>query len=477
MPRRSVRLQGADASVFTGGLAAIAAELGVSEEFPPDVVAEAERSAAKASLVGDDLTALPFVTIDPPGAKDLDQALFIERSGRGFTVWYAIADVAAFVRPGGAVDAEAHRRGQTLYAPDHRIPLHPPALSEAAASLLPGQVRPALVWRIDLDDRGDQTQAEVRRARVRSRTQLDYATVQGALDDGSADEPLQLLREVGLLRQERERERGGVSPLLPEQEVVAADGCWSLAYRAQLPVEEWNAQISLLTGMAAADMMMYAEVGLLRTLPPAEARAIGRLRRTAGALHIAWPEAMSYPAFVRTLDPTKPTHAAMLDACTGLLRGAAYVAFEGGVPEQPLHAAIAEEYAHTTAPLRRLADRYVGEICAAICAGSPVPEWVRARLRDLPATMKESDRRAAAFDRAVLDLVEAGVLAGSVGQTFDGVVVDTDDRDPRSGTVVIADPAVEARVRSESPLPLGESVSVRLEVADPARRLVRFTLA
>lgn len=477
MPRRSVRLHDADASTFRTGLAAIASELEVHEEFPADVLAEAQQAATQATLPDHDLSELPFVTIDPPGAKDLDQALFIERSGAGFTVWYAIADVAAFVRPGGAVDAEAHRRGQTLYAPDHRIPLHPPSMSEGAASLLPEQPRPALVWRLDLDARGDQTQAEVRRARVRSREQLDYAGVQEALDTGTAVDSLQLLREVGLLRQEQERERGGVSLPLPEQEVVTADGCWSLAYRAQLPVEEWNAQISLLTGMAAADLMIYAEVGLLRTLPPPPPRAISRLRRTAQALHIAWPEAMPYPAFVRTLNPVKPTHAAMLDACTGLLRGAGYVAFEGGVPEQPLHAAIAEEYAHATAPLRRLADRYVGEICVAICADRPVPDWVRSSLRDLPATMKESDRRAAAFDRAVLDLVEAGVLAGSVGETFTGVVVDTDDRDPRSGTVVIADPAIEAPVRATSALPLGDTVQVRLEAADPARRTVRFALA
>jgi len=477
LPRRRVRLHGADASLFAAGVEQIAVELEVSRDFPPQVLAEAAETTSKVSLPEHDLSELPFVTIDPPGAKDLDQALHLERSGSGFTVWYAIADVASFVRPGGAVDAEAHRRGQTLYAPEHRIPLHPPVMSEAAASLLPGELRPALVWRIDLDERGDQTQAEVRRARVRSRQQLDYAGVQQGLDAGSAPEPLQLLRKVGMLRQERERERGGVSLPLPEQEVVAADGCWSLAYRAQLPVEEWNAQISLLTGMAAADMMLYAEIGLLRTLPPAEQRAIGRLRRTARALHIAWPEAMPYPAFVRTLDPQQPTHAAMLDACTSLLRGAGYVAFEGGVPEQPLHAAIAEEYAHATAPLRRLADRYVGEICTAICSDQPVPDWVRGALFDLPDTMKESDRRAAAFDRAVLNLVEAGVLAGSVGETFSGVVVDTDERDPRSGTVVIAEPAIEAPLRDEAPLPLGDSVQVRLEVADPARRTVRFTLA
>ena len=477
MARRSLRLHGVDASTFTAGIAAIAAELDIHDDFPPEVLAEADEATRMASLPDEDMTALPFVTIDPPGSRDLDQAVYIERSGTGFTVWYAIADVATFVRPGGAVDAEAHRRGQTLYAPDHRIPLHPPAFSEGAASLLPGQLCPALVWRIDLDAHGDQRQADVRRVRVRSRAQYDYGQVQRGLDTGEAPEGVRLLRDVGSLRQERERERGGVSLPLPEQEVVTSDGCWSLTYRAQLPVEEWNAQISLLTGMAAADMMMYAEVGLLRTLPPAQPRAVGRLRRTARALHIAWPEAMSYPMFVATLDPAKPTHAAMLEACTRLLRGAGYMAFEGGVPEQPLHAAIAEEYAHATAPLRRLADRYVGEICVSLCADEPVPEWVRASLRDLPAVMKESDRRAASFDRAVIDLVKAGVLAGSVGSVFAGVVVDIDDESPREGTVVIAEPAVEASVRADAALALGDTVQVRLDAADPAQRTVRFSLA
>ena len=90
-----------------------------------------------------DVTELPFLTIDPPGSMDLDQAMHLERRGAGFRVRYAIADVAAFVRPGGAIDAEAHRRVETLYSPDTRTPLHPPVLSEGAASLLPGQVRPA----------------------------------------------------------------------------------------------------------------------------------------------------------------------------------------------------------------------------------------------------------------------------------------------------------------------------------------------
>ena len=125
-----------------------------------------------------DLTHLEFVTIDPPGAMDLDQALHLEADGDGYVVHYAIADVMAFLEPGDPVDEEAHRRGESLYAPDSKIPLHPKVLSEAAASLLPDQVRPAFVWTIRLDATGMVGEATVERALVRSRKQLDYAGVQ-----------------------------------------------------------------------------------------------------------------------------------------------------------------------------------------------------------------------------------------------------------------------------------------------------------
>lgn len=477
MPRRTVKLKGHDGSDLAAGLRAIDEQLDVPTEFPADVLAEAEQAAASPKLPDLDRTDLPFVTIDPEGSMDLDQAMHIERASGGYRVHYAIADVAAFVEPGGAIDAEAHRRGETLYAPDHRIPLHPPMLSEAAASLLPDQVRPALLWSIDLDGRGEATKVVVERARVRSRAQLDYAGVQQQLESGAADEVLTLLREVGELRLARERERGGVSLPLPEQEVVVDDDGWSLEYRKLLPVEEWNAQISLLTGMGAAEIMLYGEVGLVRTLPPPPQTAIDKLRRAAAGLHLEWHPDVDYPDFVRSLDPNTGAGAAMLNACTSLLRGAGYVAFDGGVPEHIEHAAIASEYAHVTAPLRRLADRYAGEVAVALCADRDIPEWVRARLRDLPQEMKESDRRAHQFERAVLDLVEAGVLQRAIGEVFSGVITELGDKERDKGSVMLRDLAVEAPVVSRSgALPLGEEVQVKLVEADPKQRLVRFEL-
>ena len=292
--------------------------------------------------------------------------------------------------------------------------------------------------------------------------------MQKAIDDDSADEVFMLLKEVGLLRLERERERGGVSLPLPEQEVDVSDAGWSLVYRDVLPVENWNAQISLLTGMGAAEVMLYGEVGVVRTLPDPPDFAVDRLRRTAAGLHLEWHPNVDYPDFVRSLDPNTPAGAAMLNACTTLLRGAGYVAFDGGVPEHIEHAALANEYAHVTAPLRRLVDRYAGEVAVALCADRDIPDWVRWRLRDLPKEMEASDRRAHQYERAVLDLVEAGLLSRRVGETFTGVVTDIDEKDKTEGVLVIQEPAVEAKVVSLSgALPLGAEVTATLAEADP----------
>jgi exoribonuclease R len=471
-----VRVLNADGDTLRVGITAIRNELGVTPEFPADVEVAAEQAARTPRLPELDRTDIPFVTIDPATSMDLDQALHIERDGTGYVVHYAIADVAAFVSPGDPVDEEAHRRGETLYAADSKIPLHPKVLSEGAASLLPDANRPALLWTIKVDADGEGTEVEVVRALVRSRAKRDYEGVQKDLDAGTADEVFTLLAEVGEKRLQREAARGGVSLPLPEQEIDIDGDTWSLTFRRMLPVEEWNAQISLLTGMAAASLMVYARVGLLRTLPPPDPRDVQRLHRTAKALRIDWPAEQLYPDFIRSLDPDKPNHAAMVVACTRLLRGSGYVGFNGEVPEQPEHSALASEYAHVTAPLRRLGDRYAGEVCVALCAGTEVPSWVLEKLDVLPKTLQESGRKAHQYENAVLGLVEAAVLRPHVGGTFAGVVVQVDEDDPKQGAVVVQAPAIEGRVTSARELPLGADVEVKLTEADVARRSVLFEL-
>ena len=336
------------------------AELGLSLDYPADALAEAEQvAAAPPDLPGRDETALPFFTVDPAGSMDLDQAMHLERDGDGHHLRYAIADVPGFVRLGGALDRVTRERGQTVYCPDVRVPLHPEVLSEGAASLLPDAVRPAFVWDLRLDGAGALTSAEVYRAMVRSVERLDYVAVQAAIDAGTDDDRFLMLREIGERRIAQERERGGASLPMPEQQVTARDGGgFTLEFRPPVPAEEWNAQVSLLTGMAAATMMLDAGVGVLRTMPAPTPEAVNRFRRAARALGTEWPEDLPYGEFVRGLDRTNPRHLALIHEATALFRGAGYTAFDGELPEQREHAAVAAPYAHVTAPLRRLVDRF-----------------------------------------------------------------------------------------------------------------------
>jgi VacB/RNase II family 3'-5' exoribonuclease len=472
---RRLRATRPAAPALEPGIARIRREMDLPEGFPPEVEAAAARAAASPRLPRDDRSDIPFVTIDPPGAMDLDQALHVERKGDGFLVHYAIADVAAFVSAGDPVDLEANRRGTTLYGANDKIPLHPKVLSEGAASLLPGQLRPALLWTIELDRTGEGTSVDVRRTLVRSRERLDYEGVQQQIDAGSAGPMWEVLRGIGELRMQREQRRGGVSLPLPDQEIRVDGDDWRLEFRARRAVEDWNEQISLLTGMAAAHLMVQHHVGLLRTLPEPDPRAIGRLRRTAHALGIAWPEQRSYPDFIRSLDPADPRHVAMMVSCTSVLRGAGYAAFDGEPPPHPMHSALASTYTHVTAPLRRLVDRYNGELCLALCAGEPVPDWVLHALPGLPRTMAAADQRASRYERAVIDLAEALVLAPRVGESFEATIVEVDRRDRQRGVAMLHALAIEAPVSGERDLPLGEVGQVRLATADPARRAIEFT--
>ena len=508
----------------------------VPTAFPPEALAEAEAAATSwaqdgpARLLADgarDARDLDLVTIDPPGSMDLDQAVLLERlparseaagasvgdvpgSAATYRVHYAIASLATFVTPGGALDAELSRRGETIYAPDVATPLHPEVLSHGAASLLEDVDRPACLWTIDLDARGEVVSARVERALVRSRARLTYGQVQTAIDGegtlpSSAPTDLPgLLAEIGRLRLEREVARGGISMTTPEQVVEVTEAAASaedsesaeapgpsgyrLAYRVPVPAEQYNAQISLLTGMCAARIMVECGVGILRTLPPARPEDYARLRRVAAALGIDWPAAQSYPELVRGLDHAIPAHAAFLEQAMSLFRGSGYLAFGvGGVAvpadddasdsEEAVHSAIAARYAHVTAPLRRLVDRYGEEVCIAACAQAPVPEWVLQALPDLPGIMEQTGKRARAIGRGALTALEALVLRGHEDEVFDGVI--TSERDGR-GELVLTEPAVVTEVRGGSGqsggrLPVGERVRVRLLSADPAAG-IRFQL-
>lgn len=464
-------------SVIEAGFDELREDLDIEENFTPEVEDSAAMAVAtppgdfdRAGHAPTDLTWVDFVTIDPPTSQDLDQALHIERNRRGYLVRYAIADPAAFVAPGSPVDLEAQRRGLTMYAPDQRTPLYPAAIGEAAASLLPGLERPSVVWQMTLDNEAELVTTEVFRATVRSREKLSYAQAQGHIEAGTGWPTLALLREVGLRRKEIEASRGGVSLKLPSQEVELADGHYRLVYDQSLPVEEWNAQISLLTGMAAADLMLAAEVGLLRTLPTPDDQVLDQIRLAGLTLGVDWPAGMSYAQRVSTLSPADPRHLALLNQAVRALRGAGYVAFDGNAPRDAIHWAIASTYSHVTAPLRRLCDRYSNEIALAICAGERPPEWALDALTAMPETMRAARRRESQLDRACVDYVEAVLLEPRVGEVFDATV--TSRRGQDRSIIQIAEPAVQAMI-SVGLEPASE-VRVELTSAQPSKRSVRF---
>jgi exoribonuclease R len=230
-------------------------------------------------------------------------------------------------------------------------------------------------------------------------------------------------------------------------------------------VETWNAQISLLTGRCAAGLMLDGGIGVLRTLPPARAQDVERLRLLAPALGVDWPAGAGPGAVISGLDAGDPRHAAFLEEAATLLRGSGYTAFDGAPPAQPLHSGVAAPYAHVTAPLRRLVDRFGTEVCLALAAGSEPDAALRSALPLLPELMASSDRRTHEVERAVVDATEAWLLHGREGDRFPAVALD-------EGTVVLDGLAV--RARCAGPLTPGTRVEVRLIAADVAGRTVRF---
>jgi exoribonuclease R len=471
--RRSHVAPSAAQSELAKALAALRESLEAPIEFSPAALAEAAAAAAPTPEL--DMRDVEFVTLDPAGSKDLDQAFHLARDGDGFEVRYAIADVPSFVTPGGAVDAAARERGQTLYAADGRIPLHPPVLSEDRASLLPDVDRPALVWTFALDASGEVTEFRLERALIRSRAQLDYESTQKALD-AAEESPASLLREIGELRIAKEQERGGASLNMPDEEVVQLDdGTYSIVRGTPLPFEEWNAQLSLMTGMAAASLMVDAKVGVLRTMPEPDEEAFATFRRQTEALGRPWTDG-EYGEYLRSLDRADPLTLPVLQAAASLFRGAGYVTFDGSVPTDIEQAAIAAPYAHATAPLRRLVDRWALAICLAVSEGSEIPSWARDSLAELPELMQRSGQRASRLNADTINCVEAALMQPLVGRIVDATVIEIRNGGERAG-IQIADPAVTASAPVPAGTKPGDTVSLTVVSADIAKGEVEFALA
>ena len=444
------------------GLATIRTQFQVPASFPAEVLAAADAAAKRAPTAHVDRTAWPFVTLDPASSTDLDQAFTIDRSGDDLLLRYAIADVAWFVDDGGVIDAEAWRRGTTLYLPDGKAGLYPPVLSEGAASLLPDGPRPAVIFTVRVAPDGGVKLEGAERAIVRSIAKLAYDSVRDSdLPPGFAD----LADRI----EAAEDRRGAARVDPPEQEVDAVSGGgYELAFRPRLQSEDRNAALSLATNLAIADALEAHHTGLFRVMAPPDAHAVQRLRHTASAFGLTWPDTETLEAYERRLDATNPKQAAFMLAIRRAGAGASYVPWREGVV--PWHAAMAATYAHATAPLRRLADRYVVRATLAIANGQPVPDVVTSAFAQLPKVMAHADSLGGQIDRAVIDLAEAVMLKDSIGQIVPAVVTDVDERGAR---MQLRDLPVVARVDAHGVAP-GDIVQVRLIAADPEQRSISF---
>ncbi|MCB0882804.1 MAG: RNB domain-containing ribonuclease [Thermoleophilia bacterium] len=458
---RTPRIAGTAPATLAQGFDAIRAELELPGVFPPDVEDAAERAAAVPVPPGRaDRRDLPFITIDPPGSTDLDQALHIAPDGDGWVLSYAIADIGLYAPAGGPVDAEARSRGETIYLPDRRTLLYPAVLTEGAASLLPDVDRPCVLFTIPVGADGEIGEGRVEPALMRSTDKLAYQDV------GPRTVPH--LRAMGEALAAAGERRGTTRIDLPEATVApdpAAPSGYRLDVRERLPSEEWNEQVSLAANIVAARKLVAARTGLFRDMGPADPERIAGLRAAAVALGFTVPDEEGPAALAHAHAPS-PEAAAELRRGARAAAGAGYAPFD---PERPpFHAAVAAAYSHATAPMRRMADRHVLDALVALDAGAPAPvtAW-----GELAKAMNAADSRAARADAAALDLVEAFLLAPRVGAEFDAVVTGATEDGVR---IQLRDPPARAAMGMRPPAAPGTALRVRLTAADLAKRRLTF---
>ena len=223
--------------------------------------------------------------------------------------------------------------------------------------------------------------------------------------------------------------------------------------------------MSLATNLAVADALLAAGTGLFRVMPEPDERAQQRLRHTARALGIAWPEGTSLADFSRSLDGTSPKPAALLMAIRRAGGGASYVPFVAGQRPVALGDGCNVRARHSTfAPpgrsLRRDGRHWL------LPTVNPSPQPCEAAFPKLPEVMEIADDRAGQIERAVVDLAETALLSGQVQRTFPAVVTDVDERGAR---IQLCDLPVMSRLDAHHVEP-GDDVRVRVVSTDIPHR-------
>ncbi len=454
------------------GFAAITKQFDLPQQFSPAVLHEAEQAISMFRQnplnwgEGNrrDATDIPLVTLDPPTSTDLDQAFFLEKQAETLILHYALADVAAFVPAGGAIEGEAWNRGVTIYGLANKIPLYPTTISQRAASLLPDGPRPAILVGVAIDSVGGLKLRSVERVLCASRAKLAYPTVNLV--------ELPFIEEFANRMWIGEEKRGSKRFQFPEQEVVAdpnSAGGVRLELRTPLYSEEVNSALSLAVNMAIAEQFNAAHVGLFRIMDEPSLRAIERLRLEAHALQIDWPLAWSLHELLLRLDPNNLIHKRFLLMVRRAGGRASYAVFSE--QNTPWHSAIGASYVHATAPMRRLADRYVLEMSHRLFNGLSIPGSLLATIDKLPAAMASGSGRAKAVEQAVIELIEAVSLQHRIGEILKAEVVDADSK-----IVQTFDSAIRSRAaKLPTTVNDGDIIEVRIDEADPLHRKILLT--
>ncbi|WP_210483267.1 ribonuclease R [Microvirga antarctica] len=411
----------------------------IPNAFPADVQAEAER-AEPATLAGrEDWRDLPLVTIDPPDAKDHDDAVHAVRdedegNPDGFIVTVAIADVAAYIRPATALDREAQERGNSVYFPDRVVPMLPERISNDLCSLRPHQPRPALAVRMVIEADGRKRRHTFHRIMMRSAAKLSYQQAQAAID-GRPDEttgPIldSILRPLWAAFDAVRKARDQREPLfldLPERKIILKpDGTVDRVHVPErLEAHKLIEEFMILANVSAAETLEQAKSDLIyRVHDEPSLEKMRSLSEVLASIALKMP----------TQGPVRPE---LFNRILRSVEGSEHQLFINEVvlrsQSQAEYSADnyghfglnLKRYAHFTSPIRRYADLVVHRaLIRALKLGKDglPPDTTRAELIEISARISAAERRAMAAERETNDRLIAHFLSDRIGATFEGQI-------------------------------------------------------
>ncbi|WP_170398123.1 ribonuclease R [Ruegeria arenilitoris] len=409
---------------------------GIPDDFPDKVIAEADK-AKPAGLKGrEDLRDMPLLTIDPSDARDHDDACYAHadedpKNPGGHVIWVAIADVAAYVQPGTALDREARKRGNSSYFPDRVVPMLPDRLSGDLCSLHEGVPRACIAVRMQIDADGNEIEHRFVRGLMRSAASLHYAEVQDAIDGNPNDRTGPLLETVlkplyaayAALKKAR-AERQPLELDLPERKIVLSDAgeVTSVAFRDRLDAHKLIEEFMILANVAAAETLIAKRRPLLfRVHEEPAPEKLESLRETAQAagLNLAKGQVLQTRHLNALLNAAAGTEdAELINLST--LRSMAQAYYN---PENFGHFGLAlRNYAHFTSPIRRYSDLIVHRalITAHGWGDDGLTEDEIARLEETATHISDTERRSMMAERDTTDRYLAAYLSERVGNEFSG---------------------------------------------------------